>query len=50
VATLVALVVFISSLVNLIPSFYGAVDIRMFLFASLALITIFELVRLRLLR
>jgi SSS family solute:Na+ symporter len=48
VATLVALIIFISSLVNLIPSFFGTVDIRMVLFASLALITLIELVRLRL--
>ena len=47
VSTLIALIVFISSLINLVPSNFGSVDIRMILFSFLTVVTVLELARLR---
>ncbi len=47
IATILALVIFILSLMNFIPGRFGTVDIRMILFASLAIVTGIEIIRLK---
>ena len=50
VCTIIALTVFIISLADVIPGRYGNIDIRMFLFLFLAVASIVELLKLRLMK
>ena len=47
ISTIIALVIFLLSLAEVIPGVYGNIDIRMFLFVSMALISGIEVLRMR---
>jgi SSS family solute:Na+ symporter len=47
VSTSLALLIFIASLINLGPSYFGSIDIRMILFSFLAIVTLIEVMRLK---